>query len=501
MSGLRFWKRRDEVPVVELRRSNPIRFGIVLLIVILVAVYFGFTKSVPFTHGYRLKAVFSSAQNIASKSPVRIAGVTVGEVVSVQREGNASVVTMELDEDGLPIHSDATLKIRPRLFLEGNWFVELRPGSPSAPSVSSGHTIPITQTSDPVQLDQVLDALNSDTRANLQAFLQGYGEALTHTPTPAEDIGQDPEVHGLSGAEALKRAATYGPEASKGAAIVQQALGGVEAHDVSKLISGIGRFSAGLATHEQALGELVEHFDTFLGSFAAQSRSLSAAIAQLPGALGAGRRAFAALRRASPSIRSFSETIVPGVRQTRSTIAAAFPWIEQMQRLLRPQALGGVARSLSEASPALAGLAGGQKAFFKQSDLFSRCLTKVFYPAGNEKLLDGAATTGVEAYKEFWYLMPGLAGIGQSFDGNGAASRFLAGGGGHTLVSQPTSIVGVKARPGYKLIAHAPLAPEGTSPALPASEPPYMPLVSCETQKPPNVNGALSHGPADGGGE
>ena len=72
---------------------------------------------------------------------------------------------MEIEPRGLPIHADATVKIRPRLFLEGNWFVELQPGSPSAKTVSSGYTIPVTQTADPVQLDQVLDALNTDTRA------------------------------------------------------------------------------------------------------------------------------------------------------------------------------------------------------------------------------------------------------------------------------------------------------------------------------------------------
>ena len=32
---------------------------------------------------------------------------------------------MEIDDKGLPIHKDATLKIRPRIFLEGNFFVDL----------------------------------------------------------------------------------------------------------------------------------------------------------------------------------------------------------------------------------------------------------------------------------------------------------------------------------------------------------------------------------------
>ena len=37
----------------------------------------------------------------------------------------ATVVTMELDESALPLHTDSTLKLRPRLFLEGNMFVDL----------------------------------------------------------------------------------------------------------------------------------------------------------------------------------------------------------------------------------------------------------------------------------------------------------------------------------------------------------------------------------------
>src|SRR5207245_10430898 len=103
-------------------------------------------------------------------------------------------------------HSDATAKIRPRIFLEGNWFVDLQPGSPSAPTLSSGATLPITQTADPVQLDQVLDALNTDTRANLQNFLIGYGDGLTKKPNAEENAGQDPDVHGLDAAPAINQA-------------------------------------------------------------------------------------------------------------------------------------------------------------------------------------------------------------------------------------------------------------------------------------------------------
>ena len=499
MSRVRWWKRYDELPVVEMQKSNPVRFGLVVLAIAAIVVYFGFTKHIPYTHGFRLKGAFSTAVNISPKSPVRIAGVNVGAVSSVQRVGDTGVVSMEISGAGLPIHSDATLKIRPRTFLEGNSFIELQPGTPSGRTLSSGATIPVTQTSDPVQLDQVLDALNTDTRSNLQTFLAEYGSALTRKPTPAQDAEQNPAVRGLNAAQALKKTYFDSPSALKGGAIVNQALGGVEQHDLSKTIAGIGRFTAALNVHEQQLGELIVNFNTFLGSFAAQSTSLSAAIAQLPGALQNAGRAFTNFNAAAPSIRTFSLDLVPGARQTPSTIAAALPWIEQVKASLAPSELGGVAKGLREAAPTIAGLIVPQPAFFKQSDLLAKCFTKVVLPSGNTKLQDGTSSSGVEAYKEFWYSMAGLAGVGQSFDGNGLTTRFMVGTGSQTLRSAPVSTVGAPGS-GLRLLTHTSQPPQGTRPAFPATEPPYKPLVPCYTQALQEFNGPLAQGPADGGG-
>src|SRR5205823_12867419 len=64
----------------------------------------------------------SEANSIRKNSPVRIAGVNIGKVKDIQREPGttAAIVTMELKDSGLPLHTDATMKIRPRIFLEGN---------------------------------------------------------------------------------------------------------------------------------------------------------------------------------------------------------------------------------------------------------------------------------------------------------------------------------------------------------------------------------------------
>jgi hypothetical protein len=123
----------------------------------------------------------------------------------------------------------------------------------------------------------------------------------------------------------------------------------------------------------------------------------------------------------------------------------------------------------------------------------------VFFPAGNTKLQDGTSTSGVEAYKEFWYGLAGAGGISQSFDGNGVFAHFLIGNSGQVVRSGHTSVLGTKLQ-GLPLLAHAPLPPQGTRPAYPAEEPPYQPLVPCYTQAVPELNGPLSQGPADGSG-
>ena len=65
--------------------------------------------------------------------------VNVGKVTSIEPEGDMAKVTFTVDDAGQPIHSDATVEVRPRLFLEGNFFLDLIPGSPSAPELPQRH--------------------------------------------------------------------------------------------------------------------------------------------------------------------------------------------------------------------------------------------------------------------------------------------------------------------------------------------------------------------------
>ena len=171
----------------KIRRHKPrvstLQAGIVAIVLIAAVVYFVFGGSVPFQkRPFVLKAVFTSNTEIHIPSPVRIAGVDVGEVTSVSSVrggGNAGVVTMDIDQNALPIHSNATAAIRERIFLEGNVYVDLSPGSPSAPILRSGATLPAANTSGPVQLNNVLSSLTSSARANLQTLVRDSGRRST----------------------------------------------------------------------------------------------------------------------------------------------------------------------------------------------------------------------------------------------------------------------------------------------------------------------------------
>jgi phospholipid/cholesterol/gamma-HCH transport system substrate-binding protein len=462
------------------------RAGVLALITIAVVVFFVFTKGNPFSHPYELKATFANAQSLQLKSPVRIAGVEVGKVSKIEGAGggsHATVVTMQLKKSALPIHRDARLKIRPRIFLEGNFFVDLQPGTPSAPDLHRGDMVPMSQTAAPVQIDQVLSTLKTPTRRDLQRLLAGYGGALDGKPAPGEDADQDKAVRGKTGGQALNQSLRYSAGALRGTALVNEALLGTRRHDLSKLIAGGGKVSAALADHEEALKDLVTNLNVTTGAFAAESPQLEATIRRLPRVLEAARPALDNLNASFPPTRAFSREILPGVRETPATIQASFPWIAQVRKLVSQNELGGLVGELQPATADLAQFTDGTVQLLPQADLANRCFLHNVLPTGESVIQDGPFTTGIANYKEFFQSLVGLAGESQNFDGNGQYTRFQPGGGDQTVSTGELPGTG-------RLFGNATAAPLGTKPAMPSRRPPYNRKVACYKNALPNLNGA-----------
>jgi phospholipid/cholesterol/gamma-HCH transport system substrate-binding protein len=471
--------------------------GAVMVALIVIGTYLAFAKSIPFVGGgYEAKAVFENAATLRKTSPVRIAGVNVGKVTEVEADGDATEVTFTVDDEGLPLHSDATIEIRPRLFLEGNFFLDMNPGSPSAPELPDGGTIPLTQTSVAVQLDQVLTTLQKPDRANLSKFLEGFGTGLNHQPTAAEDQTQDPDVQGESGAQAINDSFRYGGAAGRDSAIVNEALLGTEPHDLSRLILGSRRVFGALLSRQEQLKDLITNFNITTGALAAESDNLSATVRELAPTLEVAQPSLRHLSASLPPLRSFARALEPSIAELPGTIDASGPWLRQTGQLLRKKELGDLSKILRQAQPSLASATHTGIGLLRQNGLLGLCATDVLVPTGNI-VIDNAGgaypfSTGQPNFREFFYTASQQAGAAGDFDGNGSYVRVQPGGGDvMTTTNNPDP-----GEPKNQTLLSPSIAPPiGTRPNLSVSpKPPFETGRACHENPVPDLNGTAGSG-------
>jgi ABC-type transporter Mla subunit MlaD len=478
------------------RGLRPLTAGLIAIVLIAIFTYFVFSKNNPFSSPYQLKAVFSNTANISERAPVRIAGVEVGQVTGIQpvedgdgHDTTTAVVTMEIQGRGLPIHKDATVRIRPRIFLEGNFFLDLEPGTPQSPDLGSGSTLPVSQTSTAVQIDQVLTTLQSDTRTNLRKLLAGYGDALNGKPLPGEDATQDPAARGLTAGQALNKSLDYSADALRGTAVVNGAFLGTDPHDLSKLVAGTQKVSAALNANEQQLQDLITNFNTTMAAFASEQGNLRDTIRLLPKVLGQANPTFVNLNKSHAPTQAFARELIPGVKETPATINASYPWIAQVRKLVSPGELQGLVADLRPSIRNLASTTDQSLKLLPQFDLLARCTSQVIVPTGDKPIQD-RFSTGLPNYQEFWQTMVGLSGESQNFDGNGPYTRFQAGGGSNPVATGRVTGTAIDSLHGNAI---RPIL--GVQPVMPAKQPPIRTDVPCYKNGVPNLSASIGAGP------
>jgi ABC-type transporter Mla subunit MlaD len=478
----------------RLRPQHNVRLAAIVLAISAVGLYLGFTKDVPFTGGFQVKAVFTSANSIRSDSPVRIAGVNVGKVLDVERYKNTSsaLVTMEIDDNGLPMHKDAQMKIRPRIFLEGNFFVDVRPGTPSSPELKDGEIVPVTQTSTPVQLDQVLTSLQYSSREDLQNLLQGLGTALDTKPTAAENAQLPAEVRDTTGGEALNKSLKYTPDAFKGTAIVNQGFLGEHPGDLGKLIKGLRSTTEQLGANEADLASFITNFSHTMQGLGSNPAALQRAIGLLGPTVDNTYNALGSVNAALPSLSAFSLALIPAAKETPATVAVGTPWAKEAAVVLDKNHLQATMKLLEPITVSTAQTVAQQIQILPETRNLAQCFFYKLLPTGDQKISDSGTgydfSTNQEAYKEFWFSLVGLAGESQNFDGNGQFIRAQTGGAQQTQNSSTGGNLQVdmteySGQESLKtpLWGNMPNAPLGTSPRYfgRSQQPDYKPTNRC----------------------
>ena len=451
--------------------------GLILIVAAILITYFGFTKSIPFRHHFSVQADFRSTNTLRVNSLVRIAGVNVGRVTAIEpredaggRTRSGARVTMRIEKVGRPIHTDATVALRPRIFLEGNPFLDIQPGSPTAPILADGEVIPQAQTRGPVQFDQLLTALQSDTRADLVRLLAELSTGLSGR-----------------GGVGYNRAVQYWEPAFRDSAIVNDATLGTAAHDLSRYLRAQGEFFGALDRNPPALKAFITDFNITARAFAAEQEALKATLTELPRTLRAARPALASLNASFPPLRRLVADLRPATRSTGPMIDASLPFIAQLRGAgLAARAAGPQLRpARAHPRPGAAQQPHAGRCTSRCA-LASSCQNEVILPWANDKVGDENFPATGKVYQEGVKGLPGLAGESRSGDANGQWARVLAGNGVFTYGISVAGQVGEDADDNVGLgLTNFPL--EGTSP--PKSPRPEIRYDEpCETQEGPDLD-------------
>jgi len=274
----------------------------------------------PWEDVFRIEASFDRAQAVVpgQGQTVNVAGVRVGEVEAVRLEDGRAIVEMALDNDELgPVYRDATALIRPKTGLN-DMSIQLDPGTQSAGELPERGRIRAGNTLPNVNPDEVLAALDSDTRRWLAILSTAGGQGL-----------------GGNG-EALREVLKAGQPGFERGARVARAVA-ARRRELTRLVRNLRRLSRATAARDERLAELVESASVVLSAIGGREAELRASMERLPGALAATRSALRDTRglvaQAEPALRELR----PLARELGPALVQVRPLLEDGTPVLRDE--------------------------------------------------------------------------------------------------------------------------------------------------------------------
>jgi phospholipid/cholesterol/gamma-HCH transport system substrate-binding protein len=268
----------------------------------------------PFT----LYAEFATGQAVTAGQgqTIQISGVRIGDIGSVELRGGRAIVQMLLDPEYKHlVHMDANALLRPKTGLK-DMFIDLDPGTDSAPEAKENWTLPIRSTLPDVNPDEILGSLDSDTRDYLKLLLQGARRGLDGRGADLRDVFArfEPTHRDLArfnGAVALRR------------------------DNLRHLISSLRQLNETLAKEPDELAGLVDSSAAVLHSFASEQNAISTAVDELPGTLSQTTDTLNRVGRFADVLAPAAEHLRPAARALDDANAAIIPFAREIAPRLR----------------------------------------------------------------------------------------------------------------------------------------------------------------------
>lgn len=331
---------------------------------------------------YQVSVVLQDANVLERGAEVRAAGVRIGRVADVRPSGQASLVTMDIDNRYAPVPKDSRVQLRTRT-LVGENAIDLDLGDPAHGVIASSGTLPLSAAEESVQIDQVLKTLPPSTRRELSSTIGGLAHGLAHRGI---DLNQS-----LTNTDRL---ATSGADVARVLAANDRQVADVLA-DGGTVLDALGR-------REDALRGLI--VDARGAAVAASSRDaeLRGTLRRLPAALEATIRATGTLRRLAivgtpvvGDLRVAARRLGPAMTELGPAAAGARRLTARLPRAARrlEALLPVLSRFATQSTPALAPL----RATLAQLGPFTRILAPYGKDLGAMIRAMGAAAGAYDA--------------------------------------------------------------------------------------------------------
>jgi phospholipid/cholesterol/gamma-HCH transport system substrate-binding protein len=217
--------------------------------------------------GYRVKVPVSEAAQLAQEADVRIHGVSVGKVKSIDLENSGpnrdlALATLEINSPYAPLPADTRAQLREKTLL-GETYVELTQGDRTGPKVPEGGTLPRAQVQSSVQLDEIFRTFDAKTRTAFQSWMQQLAIA---------SAGRGADL-----SAAIANLAPFAEDANKVLQVLDTQQGAVQ-----QLVRNTGEVFGALSERQGQLQGLIRNSGTVFHTTAVRNRDLQAAFEALP---------------------------------------------------------------------------------------------------------------------------------------------------------------------------------------------------------------------------
>jgi phospholipid/cholesterol/gamma-HCH transport system substrate-binding protein len=254
---------------------------------------------------YLVKVGFPEAVGLLQDVDVRTAGITIGTVrdVEVEESTNRAVATLALDDAYAPLSSDSRAILRRKTLL-GETFVEITTGATDGRKVADGGRLADGAVAETVELDEILQTYDEQTRRAFQIWQQQLGVAVGRR-------GED-----------LSNAINRLPQFTESGADLLEVLD--EQQDaVQGLVRDTGEVYGALTQDESQLAALIRNSHRLFSDTASQRENLAEAFHIFPTFLEESRLTLARLETFSRDTRPLVRDLRPVARELRPTVAAA----------------------------------------------------------------------------------------------------------------------------------------------------------------------------------